>query len=895
MLLTKLHIPSAGNNIVHRSGLFENLNTGLSRKLILVSAPAGFGKTTVVSDWIDQNKIPAAWFSLDNGDNDPVDFLTYIISGIQSIHSTFGQNILKLLNSPNKPSVESIAVMLINEIISIKQNFLLVLDDFHLIRSSEVLKLVSYLLEHIPGNIHLVILTRSDPALSVSRLRSQNQLVELRSSDLSFSANDISVLFNKKLRLGLSVDDVYSLESKTEGWIAGLQLTALSMKGREDISMFIKDLKGDNRYIMDYLMEEVLKIQTDDIKEFLLQTSILEQMSAPLCNAILNRNDSQFILEMLEVNNMFVIPLDDERNWYRYHHLFAQLLRQRLQAREKAVITALHTKAGQWFYNNSMSLAALEHTIEAENFEKSMQFLGEIAETMWKNGQHAAIMKYGDLLPDELIKENADFCLYYSWILIIAGQLQKADPFLESAENITRRIINDKNSSVEEVTHNKKLLGKISVAFAYMNSFFALSTKTFDYCKTALEYLSEDDPLWFSWVWYSIGSSEMAREKFNEGLAAYETAMEYGKKSGNIFLMSTIAMNVGYIETRIGLYSLAYKKCSDLIAFMKESGYEQIAKSECSFAGLYSCMAGIHSMRAEFDDALVNIKTAYYLSKNESNNSFKVTVLVVYAFILWGRDDKAGVIMMLNEAEDIIKQNKIAPGVVAMYVGIRGSFLIEQDELEKASVFFRINGLSLDKKISYVDDRGYFSYAFLLILESKFDQAEKLITTLHTMAKDANRIETLIETKILFAILNKTTGNKGKAIAYMIESLEFAAIENIIMAFILYFDKIWDLLTEVYKIQATTKTNIPKKLIDKLKLAVEKREKQRRINVEADLSTREIDTLILIAEDLTNQEIADKLFISLNTAKTHVRNILLKLDVENRSQAVTRAKELGLI
>ena len=271
MLLTKLHIPSSGNNIVHRSELFEKLNSGLSRKVILVSAPAGFGKTTIISDWINQHKIPTVWFSLDNGDNDPTDFLNYIISGIQSIHKEFGKGAVRLLNSPNKPSNESIAGLLINEILNIKQNFLLVLDDFHLITSNDILKLVTYLLDHIPGNIHVVILTRSDPALSVSRLRSQHQLVELRSSDLSFSANDISVLFNKKLKLGLSIDDVYALEEKTEGWIAGLQLTALSIQGREDISEFIQDLKGDNRYIMDYLIEEVLKIQTDEIKNFLLQ------------------------------------------------------------------------------------------------------------------------------------------------------------------------------------------------------------------------------------------------------------------------------------------------------------------------------------------------------------------------------------------------------------------------------------------------------------------------------------------------------------------------------------------------------------------------------------------------------------------------------------------------
>ena len=250
MLLTKLHIPPVGINIVHRTELYDKLNMGLSRKLTLVSAPAGYGKTTLISDWIKQQNITTVWYSIDNADNDPLDFLSYLISGIQGIYKEFGQSSLKLLNLPNKPSSESILGILINEILKINHNFLLVLDDFHLIESSDVLKIVIYLLEHIPTNIHIVILTRSDPSIAISRLRSQHQLVELRSSDLSFTVNDISILFNKKLKLGVSIEDVYSLESKTEGWIAGLQLTALSIYGREDISKFIKDLKGGNRYIM---------------------------------------------------------------------------------------------------------------------------------------------------------------------------------------------------------------------------------------------------------------------------------------------------------------------------------------------------------------------------------------------------------------------------------------------------------------------------------------------------------------------------------------------------------------------------------------------------------------------------------------------------------------------
>jgi LuxR family transcriptional regulator, maltose regulon positive regulatory protein len=895
MLLTKLHIPSAGNNIVHRSELFEKLNTGLNRKLILVSAPAGFGKTTVVTDWIDQNKIPAAWFSLDNGDNDPVDFLNYIISGIKNIHKDFGLTTLKLLNSPNAPSPKSIASLVINEILSINENFLLVLDDFHLIKSNEVLKLMTFLLEHIPGNIHIVILTRSDPALAVSRLRSQHQLVELRSSDLSFSANEISLLFNKKLKLGLSVDDVYALETKTEGWIAGLQLTALSLQGRESISEYIQDLKGDNRYIMDYLMEEVLKIQSDDVEEFLLQTSILEQMSAPLCNAVLGRNDSQSILETLERNNMFLIPLDTERTWFRYHHLFSELLRLRLRLRDKADIIELHNKAGEWLYTNSMPLLAVEHALKTENFEKSIQILGEKAETLWQNGHFAAIVKYGDLLPDEIIKSNTDFCLYYAWILIMAGQIQKAEPFLVSAQINTMKIVKDKNSSKEAVLQSKIQYGKISVAFVYLYSITADPKKASIYCKSALENLSDDDPLWFSWAWYSIGIAETVSEHFNESINAYEKGLAYGKKSGNIYLISTIVYNLAALEVRMGRYTSAYKRCTDLITLMKESGYLQISKLESTYAGLYSLMAGIETMRTDFEEALANIKTAYSLSKENPNNSYKVIMLSVYWLISFGRRDNAEIAKLKNEIEDIIRQNTISPSARSIYIAMNGHLLIEQHEFGKASNFFIENGLRPERKISYLEDRGYFAFVLLLILELKFTEAEKILTELETMAQASNSIEALIEVKIEFAILHKATGNREKAIKTLTESLEYAADENILMYFIRYHDKIHDLLTEIFNIQAVTKTNIPKKLIDKLKHAIEKRDKVIQMSFEAGLSARELDALKLVAEDLTNQEIADKLFISLQTVKTHVKNILMKLDVDSRIRAVTKAKELGII
>jgi LuxR family maltose regulon positive regulatory protein len=894
MLQTKLHIPSALNTTVLRPGLYEKLNIGLNRKLILISAPAGYGKTTLVSEWINQHQIPTAWFSLDKSDNDPIEFLSYIITGIQRIHKEFGQSAFKLLQSPNKPATESIASLLINEMLNIKQNFLLVLDDFHFINNKEILELTTYLLQHIPDNIHIVILTRSDPAIPVARLRSQNQLVELRLSELSFSANDISILFNKKLKIGLSVDEAYSLETKTEGWIAGLQLAALSLQGREDISEFIKNLKGDNQYIMDYLMEEVLKNQSDETKEFLLQTSILEQISAPLCNAVLNRNDSQLILEKLEKSNMFLIPLDTDRNWFRYHHLFADLLKQRFHQREKAAINEIHNKVSDWFMNNSLPLLAIEHALEAENFEKSMQFLGEITESMWENGQHVAIMKYGDILPDKWIKMSPDFCLYYSWILITSGQIQKAEPFLTSAETITKEIIIKKNLTADEIQYYKKLSGKIAVAFAYLHSHEEHSTKIFDYCKTALENLSVTDPLWYSWAWFSQGIAWFSKGDLIESNNAFQKAFEYGKTSGNIYLISTIAIRMAENEQQLGHYKSAYQKCTDLLTLINESGYLQITKAEWTYAALYHIIGVTQYMWADMDKAVENLKIAYSLCEQGKDIYLKVSVLMVYSIVLRERGEIEAE-KRIAELDDIMKFNNLPPFLVAYYIGWKIHLFIERDQIDKANNVALNYGLANENEKTYANEAAYSSYIRLLLAQHKLDEAEFMISELYTLASNGKRIERLIDLKTAFAILYKMKGEHEKAVSCLLEAMELAAEENLLSYFVYNTNHIDVLFKDVFKTCATTKTKIPKKYVDSLKLALERKENRKKVHAESELSPRELETLQLISVDLTNQEIADKLFISLNTVKTHIKNIYLKLDVDSRTKASSKAKEIGLI
>jgi LuxR family maltose regulon positive regulatory protein len=895
MLLTKLHIPRAGDHIVHRPELYEKLDIGLSRKLIVISAPAGFGKTTLLSDWINQRKIPTAWFSIDNGDNDPVEFLGYIISGIQSIHEAFGQSALRLLKSPNEPSPESIAGLLINDILKINHDFLLVLDDFHLISNNEIIRLVAFFLERIPDNIHIVILTRSDPTLPIARLRSQNQLVELRSSDLSFTANEISDLFNRKLKIRLSVDDVYSLETITEGWIAGLQLTALSIQGREDISAFIHDLKGDNRYILDYLMEEVLKIQTDDIREFLIQTSVLEQMSAPLCNNVLNRNDSRIILETLDKNNMFIVPLDDERHWYRYHHLFADLLKQRLQQKDQMLIIDIHNKACDWFEQNNMVDLAIEHALKIKNYEKGIQLLGETVERMWENGLHAAIRKYGDLIPDELIKNNPEFCLYYAWILISAGQLEHAKPYLASAENIATNRISDKKTSNENIDYNKNLLGRIFVAFAYLNSNKEHPESIIEYCEKAIENLKDDNPLWFSWIWFSYGIAYYSGGDIHESNKAFKKAWEYGEKSGNLYLISAIAFRVADNEQQLGHYKSAYKKCSDLLTFMKKRGYSQIARTEWSYAGLFTVMASTQAAWANMEKAHEYIKIAYDLSTSTKDIAIKLPVLVLYSVVLFLGGDTTGAEQKMNEMEDIMKQNYIAPFLTYIYLSSKIFVLIETGQLDQAENLISKYGFGLDKKKSQADDMVYFSYARLLLAQYKVDEAELLLSELYALANESKRIERLIGIKMYYAIIYKMRGNHEKAVINVIEAMEMAPNENLFSYFLYDLHHTKDLLNEVFRIHTTAKTKIPAKFVENLKLLLVRKEILKKIHVAIDLSARELDTLKLIAEDLSNQEIADKLFISLNTVKTHVKNIYLKLEADNRTKAITKAKELGII
>src|SRR5918997_1216736 len=378
LLTTKLAVPSTRVSLVSRPRLSERLQEGLGPQLILVSAPAGFGKSTLLGTWaseLSDSGRPMAWYSLDSGDNDPAQFWRYFFTAIDLLRPGSGKTALALLDSPQAPPIEAILTTLLNELVGLSTDAVLVVDDYHLIESQTIHKALTFLIDHLPPRMHLVIATRMDPPLPLARLRARGEMTELRAADLRFTSEEAATFLNQVMGLELSAEDTAELEGRTEGWIAGLQMAALAMQDRADVSGFIAAFAGSNRYVLDYLAEEVLARQPEGLQTFLLETSILDRMSAPLCNTITGRTDGQTALERLEHANLFVIPLDDERHWYRYHHLFVDVLRQRLRQEPPDLAPELHKRASGWFEEEGFVGEAINHALAAQDWGRAVRLI----------------------------------------------------------------------------------------------------------------------------------------------------------------------------------------------------------------------------------------------------------------------------------------------------------------------------------------------------------------------------------------------------------------------------------------------------------------------------------------------------------------------------------------
>src|ERR1700730_16516087 len=434
ILATKLYLPRLRPNVVSRPRLLERLNEGLHRNLTLIAAPAGFGKTTLVSAWVEGIERPTAWLSLDEGENDPTRFLAYLVTALQTIAATLGEGVLGVLQSSQPPPPEAILTALLNEITTLPDQFVLVLDDYHVIDAKPVDLALTYLVEHLPPQMHLVIATREDPLLPLARLRARGELTELRAADLRFTPSEAAEFLNSVMGLNLSPGNIAALEDRTEGWMAGLQLAALSMRGREDIPEFIRAFTGDHRYILDYLVEEVLTRQPEPVRSFLLQTAILDRLSGSLCDAVTGLEEGNARLGALERGNFFVVPLDDQRHWYRYHHLFAEVLSAHLRAEQPDQVSILHRRASEWYEQHGSPVDAIRHALEAVDFERAAGLIELAVPAMRQSRQEAMALGWLKALPDELVRARPVLSLHYAGMLLLNGQLEGIEPPLREVE-----------------------------------------------------------------------------------------------------------------------------------------------------------------------------------------------------------------------------------------------------------------------------------------------------------------------------------------------------------------------------------------------------------------------------------------------------------------------------
>ena len=882
MLKTKLNKSNPTSKLIFRKELIDKLKNGKEKKLTLVSAPAGYGKSTVISQWIDYGNLAYTWYSLDKSDNDINNFLRYTIAGIQSVYKNIGAEAIKLMESNSNPSFETIAAHIINDLNELQDHFYIIFDDYHLIENQHVNQFVSFLLHKLPDNIHIVLITRSDPSIPLARLRSQQLVTDIRLSDLFFNSNNIYDFYKKSLNINLTIEDAKNLELKTEGWIAGLQLTALSLQGKEDVSEYVKKLKGDNRYIVDYLIEEVLQQQTQELREFLLSTSILNQFNASLCNHVLNINNGQEIIELFEKNNMFIIPLDNERNWFRYHHLFADLLQHRLKVQFKDRISELHAKASQWFENNDQLVYALEHALAAGHKQKALNHFANVIDHLWKTSQYQTILQFGGRFTNEELIKNVNLCLNYFWILFQSGYIEQAASLIYL---------------LQKNTTNKAELAMAHVCINNLKVLTGDIESAFNYSELELQHINEDVDYWNILAFLSLGEIHRLRFELTKSYQSFDQAATRAAASQLIYFEMVNRIRSSFVLWTLGDFLGAYKEGKDLLDKLNASGEDNSFSIDLLSSILYCKVGNFLIHINQIEEGLQKSVRGYDLSKKSTNQLFitSCTYLLAEAYYLAGDYNKA-----INTIEelDAIPNKKVAKYLSELADALKCKLYLltnKQDKLKPLSE----KDIEADRNHAFEYILYTISRARYLIEQGKIPDAIDVLQEVAEELKAEKGYGLLAEVEILQAKAHYQIQKQDKAIEYLLHAVLRTQSAGIIRLYINEGAEVENLLKNIKNNISTRISNqfnkVDVKYINKLIRVFEKEKSMSPIILEDALSSRELDTLKLLAENLTNQEIAEANYISINTVKTHVRNILLKLEAKNRTEAVSKAKEKGLL
>jgi len=896
ILATKLFIPPPRPGSVIRQRLLEQLDEGLHRKLLLVSAPAGFGKTTLSCEWLARCGQPVAWLSLDEGDNDPVRFLAYLVAALQTISAGLssvagmGEEMFGAFQAAQLPSIEMLLTPILNQLAAMPDHFVLALDDYHVIEAESVDHALAFLLEHLPPQMHVLISTREDPNIPLARLRATRQLVELRAADLRFTPDESAEFLNQVMNLHLSAEDIAALDSRTEGWIVGLQLAALSMQGRSDVSGFVEAFTGSHRFVLDYLAEEVLQRPPEPILDFLLKTAILDRLSGPLCDAVTARNDSNAMLEALEQGNLFIVPLDDQRQWYRYHHLFADVLQSRLREERPNQVSHLHRRASIWYQQGGLSAEAIYHALAAKDLDRAAD-LSELAwATMDVSMQSATWLGWAKTLPDALIRVRPGLSVGYAWALLDSGDLETCEAWLQNAEWWLESPLPE--MVVVDEAQFRLLPATIATARAYRALALGNISSAITHARQALSHTLEHDDIRRIQAMALLGISQYANGDLEAADQSLTEFQAYVQEVGSIITTIGITFVLAEIKRARGRLHEAASAYEQALEFAAN----QDGPMTVGTADLYRGIGELACERGNLETAVRHLLTAQKIGEHAMSTGWSHRLCLAQARLKQAQGDLAGALGLLDEAERQYVRSPLPD--VCPIAAWRARIWLAQGRLAEALGWARERGLSTDDTLSYLREFEHLTLVRIHIAlyrnapeDGCIREVMNLLDRLWQAAEIGNRIGSAIEIRVLQALAYQAQNDLPRALESLEHALTLAEPEGYVRLFVDEGQSMMLLLREA------ARRGIVPNYASQLQMAFEQAgdgipTAQPLIEP---LSDRELDVLRLLGTELSGPEIAQELNVSLNTLRTHTQNIYTKLGVNNRRAAIRRAEELRLL
>ena len=893
LLQTKFHIPALRPTLVARPRLFTKLNEGMNGKLTLLSAAAGFGKTTLICDWLRQTTLPAVWLSLDAADNDLPRFLRYLIGALQCPQPTLGQETLPLLQLPQTLPVDEILTALLNELTTLTQKLILVLDDYHVIEAPPIHQALSFLVEHGPPQLHLVITSRANPPLPLARWRGRGELTELRAADLRFTDGETTHFFQPFAQAGLTPADLALLTERTEGWIVGLQLAALSLEQQRNVAGFVQNFSGSNRFILDYLLEEVLAQRSADVQTFLLTTSILERMCGPLCDALLGDTvgrPASLVLPELEGANLFVIALDDERYWYRYHHLFAGVLQQRLRQTMPQRITELHQRASHWFEEQGLLDEAVEYARRAGDLGRVTLLVEQEIRVLIMRGFSDLAKRWLATLPDASIQERPRLLIAQAWLRLFEVPIGDLEAPLRQAEHILAQTTDQPAAATSALLAEIMSMRAVEIAISGKAAALSLTQE-------ALRLAGPDNRFVQSIISYALAILDWGRGQWSVVPETFERAIVAAQATGNVIIAASVRYHFAMLQLEHGDFASA----EALLAASAAFAYSQ--PNLWPWPIVDSVQVGRGRLcyeRNELAAALPLLQTGIELAQRRRNLYVIIEGYLTLAWVQQALGAEAAAQQALDQAAALVSK-ATRPGTAQLVAAQQARLWLAQGKWEQATQWAQTQTVAATIGLMTEDPACALALAAIDIAQGA-TTAQHALALLDQMAATAvDWAGRHLQICLLRALALQRLGREAAARQALQQALTLGESAGYVRRLVDGGPALLPLLAQlpatVYRDQimaalagepASTVSHKPTTNDDMRGRAVAKQ------SLIEPLSERELEVLRLVVADASNQEIADQLVITVGTVKHHMTNILGKLGVRNRWAAIRRVEELGL-